>query len=126
MTQCESFLVYYNITVPVPPFIAFYTPNLAGDALLTLLPPGSATGYIDWVCNIPAGHGLIVRVRDAGGILCTKNYIVQSGTSSLCLVDLTARYSVANYGTNFPSYTSAGNPSFFTIIPTLQGYVLKR
>jgi hypothetical protein len=95
MTQCEPFLVYYNITVPVSPFIAFYTPDLAGNALLTLLPPASAIGYIDWICNIPAGHGLIIGVRDPpstpGGVLRTENYVVQSGTSSSCLVDLTAR-----------------------------------
>ena len=92
MTQCESFLVYYNITALVSPHIALYTPDLVGDALLTLLPPGSAIGYIDWVCNIPAGHGLIVGVRDLldTGVLRTQNYVVQSGTSSSCLVDLTA------------------------------------
>ena len=129
MTQCESFLVYYNITVPVAPFIAFYTTNLAGDALLTLHPPGSATGYIDWVCNIPAGHGLTIGVRDLpgtpGGVLRTQNYVVQSGTSSSCLVDLTATYSIAGYGTNFPSYTSASTLSIRTIVSTPQGYVPK-
>jgi hypothetical protein len=125
MTQCEPFLVYYNIIVPVSPFIGFFSPDLAGDALLTLLPPGSATGYIDWVCNIPAGHGLIVGVRDAAGILRTKNYIVQSGTSSSCLVDLTASYSVVDYGTNFPSYTSASSPSFRTTLPVSLAYVPK-
>ena len=127
MTQCESVLVYYNITVPVSPFIAFYTTNLVGDALLTLHPPGSATGYIDWVCNIPAGHGLIVGVRDLpdipDGVLRTQNYVVRSGTSSSCLVDLTATYSVAGYGTNFPSYTSASTLSIRTIVSTPQGYV---
>jgi hypothetical protein len=121
MTQCESFLVYYNISVPFSRFIAFYTPNLVGDSLLTLLPPASLNGYIDWVCNIPAGHGLIVGVRDVDGFLRTENYIVQSGTSSSCLVDLTAGYSVANYGTNFPSYTSASDPSFRTIVSMPQG-----
>jgi hypothetical protein len=129
ITQCESFLVYYNITIPVPPVIAIYTPDLIGDALLTLHPPGSATGYIDWVCNIPAGHGLIVGVRDPpsipGRVLRTKNYVVQPGTSSSCLVDLTTTYSVAAYGTNFPSYTAASNPSFSSIISMPQGYVLQ-
>jgi hypothetical protein len=123
MTQCESFLVYYNISIPVSPFIAFYTPDLAGNALLTLLPPGSATGYIDWVCNIPADHGLIVGVRDADGVLRTENYVVQASTSSSCLVDLKARYSVVDYGVNFPSYTSARDLSFRTIVSMPQGCV---
>jgi len=45
MTQCESFLVYYNITSTTSPFIAFYRSDVLRDALLTLLPPAPAVGY---------------------------------------------------------------------------------
>jgi hypothetical protein len=114
--------MFYNITVPASPSITFFTPELAGDTLLTIHLPASGAGYIDWVCNIPVDHGLIVGVRDAGGVLRTKNYVVDSGAIESCLVDLTARYSVVDYGTNFPSYTAASSPLFRTILPT-QGYV---
>jgi hypothetical protein len=108
MTQCESFLVYYNITGITSPFIAFYRSDVLRDALLTLHPPAAAVGYIDWTCNIRAGHSLVVAVRDANRTLRGQDYIVRSGISSSCLTDVTTTYSLANYGTEFFSFTSAG------------------
>ena len=106
MAQCKSFLVYFHITSePRPwPLIAFYTPDLLGDALLTLR-PGSGPGYIDWTCNIPVGYSLIVALND-GITLRGHNYIIASGPSFPCPVNQT-NVKIVHYGTSFESYTSA-------------------
>jgi hypothetical protein len=106
MIQCEPFLIYYSLSTADPVFIAFYSPDLQGDAILTLQPPGLTTGYIDWICDIPAGHGVIIAGRFSG-LLYGQYYVVEPGTSSACLGNLTATYSILDYGTNFPSYTAA-------------------
>jgi hypothetical protein len=108
MTQCESFLVYYNITGASSPFIAFYRSDMLGYALLTLHPPAAAAGYIDWTCNIPAGHSLVVAARSANGTLRGQDYIVRSGILSTCLADITTTYPLVEYGIGFRSFTSAG------------------
>jgi hypothetical protein len=107
MTQCEPFLVYYNITSTSSPFIAFYRSDVLGHALLTLHPPAPAAGYIDWTCNIRAGHSLVVAVR-SNGTLRGLDYIVRSGILSSCLTDVTTTYSLVAYGPEFRSFTSAG------------------
>jgi hypothetical protein len=105
MTQCESFLVYFDITVPASPspLIAFYTPDILGDALLTLR-PGKLAGYIEWICDIPAGHGLVIALLDPAKILRGRNYVVDPGFTT-CQIN-TRNERVVQYGTNFDSYTS--------------------
>jgi hypothetical protein len=106
MTQCDPFLIYYSLNTTTTFYIAFYTPDLQGDALLTLQPPLESTGYIDWICDIPAGLDLVVATR-LSGVLYGQYYTVEPGTSSACLGALTTTYSILNYGMNFPSYTAA-------------------
>jgi hypothetical protein len=105
MTQCESFLVYFDITRPTSPapLIAFYTPDIFGDALLTLR-PGKNPGYIKWICDIPAGHGLVIALLDPARILRGRNYVVDPGFTS-CQINM-RNEGVVQYGTNFDSYTS--------------------
>ena len=110
MAQCESFLVYFHITIrPKPwPRIMFYTPDLLGELLtLQLGPAGTAgPGYIDWTCNIPAGYSLILALADVRDTLRGHNYIIAPGPSFPCPVNQTDPR-IVRYGTNFESYTSA-------------------
>jgi hypothetical protein len=108
VTQCEPVFIYYNNTysiaasdtfggVALNP--AFHLPYF----LIFYFPPG--VGYIEWICNIPAGYSFWVRAN--------LNYpiVVQPGSSSFCLRDITTTYRHATYSTAyFQSYT-AGPPT---------------
>ena len=82
MTQCASFLVFFQITQQLSPrpSVALYTRDLLGDPFLSILLPGEGGTVTDWMCNIPAGRTLTVAVADPGkGFLRGKAFLVQNG-----------------------------------------------
>ena len=98
VSQCEPVLIYYNNTRSGTYFFPLATPDLA--TFLTIIIP-QGFGYIEWFCNIPAGHGFIA----------SWNYhhyvVVQTSSSSSCLRNITTTYVSATYDTTlFQSYTA--------------------
>jgi hypothetical protein len=118
--QCEPFLIFYELFEVVSTVLVLST--IEGDTIVTLsLPLGS--GYLEWICNIPAGQQFLVMGE--------KVFTVQPGSSSACLGNVTTTYSFASYSTGiFQSYT-ASPPAFtsangwgyalvcFTVLPSL-------
>jgi len=103
IVQCEPVLIYYNNTYDDLIGVAFKFKLYIGDEeffFLTLSFP-FGVGYLDWICNIPAGSSFIASYVDSA-----QTYTVQPGSSSACLGDITTTYSYAAYEpTYFQSYT---------------------
>ena len=112
ITQCEHFIIFYNITptaegvaaqiqYPQEGSIAFIPPDFAGTFFELF--PLNGTGYIDWVCNIPAGDSLIIM--DFGG----QMYTVQPGSSAcMDVVPVTTYFPDAIYYTDqYSLYTKS-------------------
>jgi len=97
IVQCEPVLIYYNNPTTVQFFVDFYTHD--NSRLLSLdFPPGA--GYLDWICDIPAGYTFFASA------VTSQTFTVQPGSSSACLGDITTTYSYAFYHTTyFQSYT---------------------
>jgi hypothetical protein len=100
VTQCEPVFIYYNNTISATyGGLGLETPDGTYLAYLGPLPLG--VGYLEWVCNIPAGFGFVAY----SSTFCPV--VVQSGPLSSCLRDLSTTYQYASYSTaNFATYTS--------------------
>jgi len=126
IAQCEPVLIYYNITSPTFSPLLFSSPYdfQRGDfSLLISIPdkPKPPTGYLDWICNVPAGYPLIIW----GLSYSPQWYIVQPGLSSDCLgpVTVTVLNSAGYYQMpEFQSYTQ-NPPSIDSAYTTYQQYV---
>jgi hypothetical protein len=110
--QCEPALIYFNITTDLPVFATLTAPDaLEYDEfrLITLIFP-QGIGYLEWICNIPAGFTFITfPVTDWDGGY-DQSYTVQPGSSSACLQSITTTYSYITYNTaNFQTYTHSFN-----------------
>ena len=109
VAQCEAAFIYYNSST-IGNGVFFFRPDTARpslqDVFLSILIP-RGIGYLEWVCDIPAGHSFFVA--------CDLGYHVVVGPgSSSCLHNLTATYSDADYNTTlFLSYTA--NPPVPTV-----------
>ena len=112
LSQCDPIFIYYdraNATDIAP--LGIYAPeNVDPIARLIRLAIPAGIGYIEWVCNIPAGHGYAVHYD-------LWHYgVVQSGPS-VCLGDVTTTYPILTYtNPSFQSYTA--NPPN-TAVPSL-------
>ena len=100
VTQCEPVFIYYNTTISLQATVTLVTPETG--ALFGLLIPGGV-GYIEWVCNIPAGYDF--------GVLSSYGFyyyiVVQHGPLSSCLHNVTTTYQYAWYfTTNLAAYTA--------------------
>jgi hypothetical protein len=97
IAQCEPFLIYYNNAGNFQ--LDIKTFDLEDDLLFLSFPPG--IGYLDWICNIPAGYGFVVEMLSR-----FEYYTVEVGSSSACLGDLTASDTFYDPQTSaFQSYT---------------------
>ena len=98
VAQCEPVLIYYNVNTTGGSHLFLHS---ASSELLAHLAIPVGVGYLEWVCNIPAGHGFRVSAY------YEQYFVVQAGSSSSCLRALTTTYSYVNYATTaFQSYTS--------------------
>ena len=120
VTQCEPVFIYYDTTArgAGTVSIGFVAAEQYNPMFLEIAIP-SGTGYIEWFCNIPAGYSFGVWGYHAYYL------VVQPGSSSGCLTDITTTYARASYMTTvFQSYTSNSpanaGPS---MMPVLHGYV---
>jgi len=100
IVQCEPVLIYYNNTYDDLIGVAFklYIADREEFFFLTLSFP-RGVGYLDWICNIPAGSSFIAYYVDSA-----QTYTVQPGSSSACLGDITTTYSYASYYTSYFQY----------------------
>ena len=106
VAQCEPVLIYYHTIDTYN--VRIYSGRSQLVASL-LIPVG--IGYLEWVCNIPAGYGFRVEGW------YERSFVVQPGSSSACLRTLTTTYSYMSYATTaFRSYT--GNPPSI-VAPTI-------
>ena len=100
VSQCEPVLIYYNVTDTSDLVRAFflYQPDNSFFVLILTIPRGE--GYLEWICNIPAGHRFVASLD------LERYYVVQPGSSSACLRNVTTTYRFASYATTyFYSYT---------------------
>ena len=104
-TQCEPFYIFYDLTAGNK--LGFYDPTTPARFLFYFDVP-NGTGYVEWICNVPAGFGF----------LSVQNYVVEAGSSSDCLGDITTTYSHLTYNTAaFASYTRNPPPLTARITP---------
>ena len=111
VTQCESVFIFYNFTSRDPQSLHFIQPDY--NIFLDIGPfsPEDITGvgYIEWICNIPADYAFWAGFS---GYLRTPVYVVhpvvvQPGSLSSCLHNVTATYQYAvYYPSNLFSYTA--------------------
>ena len=102
-TECGSFLIFYNSSVATSKNSSLFTPDLTLFA--TVLYPAGA-GYLDWICNIPAGQGFFLGAIFGSGIAPFYYYTVQSG-SSTCSGPLSTTYNDLDFATSvYQTYTS--------------------
>jgi hypothetical protein len=104
IAQCEPFVIYYNTSIfdEGDNFILdIRTPD--SQTVLVLLEFPNAIGYLDWICNIPAGYSFV-----AEAFSFKQYYTVDPGSSSACLGNVTTTNSILFYQTPyFKSYTQA-------------------
>jgi hypothetical protein len=103
IAQCEPFLIYYNTTIfpngNSSLMMNIRTPDYH-TVLITFTFPNRSIGYMDWICNIPAGHNFV-----AESFSFPQYYTVQNGSSD-CLGNVTATNTLYAYQTSaFQSYT---------------------
>jgi hypothetical protein len=85
VAQCEPALFYYNITNPSL-FAGFLGPLysiMSPDGLLdmeTFAAPNTGEGYIEWLCNLPAG-----KVFQIFNTNYNAWYTVQPGSDTSCI-----------------------------------------
>jgi hypothetical protein len=97
IAQCDPFFIFYSLTTNYPSLGIISFQTVQGHIFLNLTMPAPGTGYMEWICNIPAGEQFLAR---------GQLYTVQPGSSSACLGDLNTTYSLAMYSTSlFESYT---------------------
>jgi hypothetical protein len=102
VSQCDQVLIFYDrATATNTALLGIYAPGdlAATDRLISMVVP-TGIGYLDWACNIPAGHNFAVHFD-------LWQYIaVQSGRSE-CLGNVTTTYEFVSYATPlFQSYTA--------------------
>jgi hypothetical protein len=100
VSQCEPVLIYYNITNPGGRNTVWFS-TLDNNYLLYISPFPLGAGFFEWICNIPAGYGFAV--------FNDKVYfvVVQQGTSSSCLGNITTTHAYASYTLPiFETYTA--------------------
>ena len=119
VVQCEPVFIYYNKPQRSLWDMWMYTPNYT-RFLVMEIPIG--IGYLEWICNIPAGYGFIAYVFH------DRYYVVQPGSSSSCLGDITATYGHVAYATPvFQSFTgNTPDTTLPTLIHTAATYVYIR
>ena len=96
VAQCEPVSIYYNHTLPTPGRTIHISVNDPQEStvLLTIDPPQDyGVGYLEWICDIPAGHSFIVQSLRA------QYYVVGHGSSSSCLGKITTTYAHMSYNT---------------------------
>jgi hypothetical protein len=99
VTQCEPVPIYYNSTTAE--YAIFFNYGTPDTNTFLSIPIPIGAGYIEWICNVPAGYGFYA-------VYYSLHYfvIVQPG-SSACLHDVTTTYPDATYRTTvFQSYTA--------------------
>jgi hypothetical protein len=107
VAQCEPIRIYYNSSTTDNYGIVFFTPDFT--TILRITAP-IGVGYLEWICDIPAGHGFWVVYYFA------YYASVQPGSSSGCLGTITTTYAHASYNTTaFQSYTALSPTMTFTI-----------
>jgi hypothetical protein len=95
VSQCEPVIIYYSL-LSGGSGVGFFK----GGITLFALEIPNGTGYLEWICNIPAGYDFAIG---AGSI---RYYIVQPGSSASCLLNITTTYEYASYRTTaFEFYT---------------------
>jgi len=105
VSQCEPVLIYHD--TPEGYTLSIYTRTPSDTPTLIRLHLPYGIGYLEWICNIPAGYTVIVEGY--------YDYVlvVQPGPSS-CLGDITTTYAYASYATaSYRSFT--GNPPNTTV-----------
>ena len=103
VTQCEPVFIFIRFTAGSFSSGAIHFHSLDNVRLLSI-GPFLGTGYVEWVCNVPAGRSLVVFSRPGTNF---HQFTVQPGPSSSCLRNITATYSFASYVTSqFTSYTA--------------------
>ena len=115
VTQCEPVFIYYNNTIR-PTYVLLANAGINYN-FLSIGPIPVGVGYFEWICNIPAGYGFWAA-RDYFYYI-----VVQPGSSSSCLHDVTTTYQYAGYSTTeFASYTAypiTTTPSLLPLYLTL-------
>jgi len=98
LTQCEPVLIFYDSerTDLLPLF--FSTPDNV-EIGTVWVPKGS--GYLDWVCIIPAGQSFLLAVD-----VQYYYYTVQPGPSSACLGSTDAQHKLTYKPSVYSTYTS--------------------
>ena len=113
ITQCEPVFMYYNLT-PSDSSFAYYLGIRDTDfteVIGIMVPTG--IGYIEWICNIPAGYGFVAD------FVKQMYYVVQPGSLSSCLHNVTTTDPYAPYyPTLFASYTGNSPVTATPIIPS--------
>ena len=113
VAQCERVLIFHNTTDTYG--LNIYSHISGSFQVVTRLSIPVGIGYLEWICNIPAGYGFRVEGW------YERFLVVQPGSSSSCLRALTTTYSYASYATTaFQSYTS--NPPG-TVTPTISAFL---
>jgi hypothetical protein len=90
VAQCEPVLMYYNITnvfYSEPPTLFFFSASLGTAVTFVTFGFLNPIGYLEWICNIPAGAEFVAAFGMA------NLYTVQPGSSSACLGNVTTTYS---------------------------------
>ena len=110
--QCEPFRMFYQIPPGPVAIVLVFAPEPRDYLILFRIPAANVTtGYLEWICDIPAGYGFILSQ------FSDRFYVVQPGSTSSCLQDITATYQHAHYNTAaFRSFTAlppvTATPSF--------------
>ena len=106
VSQCEPVLIYHN--TPNAYFLLIYTTG--ADLIRLNIPFG--IGYLEWICNIPAGFPVSV------GNYFAFSLVVQSGSSSSCLHNITTTYAYASHATSLLRSFTANPPTSTSLIYT--------
>ena len=106
ISQCEPVFIYYNVDTPgYSLVISTIVDDINAIIYLLRLNIPLGSGYLEWICNIPAGYSFLVEGS------YTYIFVVQPGSSSSCLRDITTTYAYASYATTFFRSFTANPPT---------------